>query len=61
MDEKIKYEVLRDAVYRLYMAAYWTPDRVVPDGDKLWEAVRDAAGIPPGMSPKRQGVTRDLP
>lgn len=56
MDHKLKYERLRDAVFNLYMAAFWTPDRPVPDGDKLWEIVRDEAGIPPGMSPKRKGA-----
>ena len=52
MDEKIKYELLRDAVFKLYMAAVWFPDRPIVGGDKMWEEVRDAAGIPPGMSPQ---------
>lgn len=51
-DYKLRYENLRDAVFQLYMSAYWTPDRPVINGDMLWTAVRDNAGIPPGMSPR---------
>lgn len=43
---------LQDAVLALYAAAYWTPDREA-DEQGLWSAVRDAAEIPPGTSPRR--------
>ena len=41
---------LREAVTRLYYAARWTADRPV-DHKRLWEDVRDAAGLVPGNSP----------
>lgn len=44
-------EVLLNAVRNLYYSAHWTPDRPV-DSEKLWTAVRDAAGFPKGNSPK---------
>lgn len=43
---------LQEAVTKLYMAAYWSADRDV-DEVGLWTAVRDAAGIKPGSSPKK--------
>ena len=46
-----KFRRLQEAVKQLYNAAYWSPDRDV-DSAQLWEAVRDAAGIPPGNSPQ---------
>jgi hypothetical protein len=42
---------LLEAVRDLYYAAVWSADRPV-DEAKLWTAVRDAAGFPPGQSPK---------
>ena len=42
---------LLDAIRELYYAAHWTPDRPV-DADRLWAAVRDAAGFTPGNAPK---------
>lgn len=47
-----KAEALRLAVISLYTAAHWTADRDVP-AERLWEEVRDAAGILPGNSPKK--------
>lgn len=47
-----QYLTLRDAVKSLYYAAYWHPDRAVPE-TLLWETVRDAAKLP-------KGATRDL-
>lgn len=46
------FSKLQSAVRKLYMAAYWSPDRDC-DAAKLWEDVRDAAGIVHGQSPKR--------
>lgn len=46
-----KYDALQSAVAQLYTAAHWTADRDV-DAPRLWEAVRDAAGIEPGNAPK---------
>jgi predicted DsbA family dithiol-disulfide isomerase len=40
---------LREAVWALYMSAYWHADRPV-DEAKLWTNVRDAAGISPGQT-----------
>jgi hypothetical protein len=48
---KEKYDRLKDAVEKLYYAAYWSPDRNV-DADTLWKNVRDAAELPEGNSPK---------
>jgi len=45
------YEGLREAVIELYNAAFWIADRKC-DGHRLWETVRDRAGIKPGQSPK---------
>jgi hypothetical protein len=45
-----KYVGLSEAVRDLYFAAHWSADRRC-NHVKLWEAVRDAAGIPPGNSP----------
>lgn len=45
-----KYVDLAEAVRDLYNAAFWTPDRKC-DEARLWETVRDAAGIKPGNSP----------
>lgn len=42
-------EKLVEAVRALYLAARWTADRPV-DEAALWEAVRDAAGIPEGSA-----------
>lgn len=44
---------LTDAVYDLYYSACWKSDRFPPDIEALmWERVRNAAGFPPGNSPK---------
>lgn len=47
-----KFEILRNAVRRLYYAAHWTPDRAV-DSAELWTTVRDACGFPKGNSPEQ--------
>lgn len=44
---------VRRLIGRLYNAAYWTPDRHVPDEAELWESLRRAIGQLPGQSPKR--------
>lgn len=44
-------QALLDAVRNLYYAAVWHADRPV-DEAALWTAVRDAAGLTPGNSPK---------
>lgn len=49
LDREMKHQSLRRAVRRLYYAAYWKADRKV-DEDKLWTAVRDAAGFKPGTA-----------
>lgn len=41
---------LEAAVYELYIAAHWSPDRDC-DAEELWEAVRVSACIKPGNSP----------
>ena len=46
-DWEQRYIDLVEAVYDLYFAAYWSPDRDC-DAAKLWETLRDAAGIKPG-------------
>ena len=56
-DLLVQGERLREAVERLYYAAYWTADREV-DAIKLWEDVRDAAGLTPGKSIERLGPPR---
>lgn len=48
---------LRLAVYGLYFAARWSPDRFC-EADKLWAELRDAAGITPGSSTRHLGPTR---
>lgn len=48
---KAKFVTLQNAVKELYNAAYWSADRPV-DEKTLWEAVRDAAELPVGQSPK---------
>jgi hypothetical protein len=45
---------MKDAITALYFAAHWMPDREC-DAAKLWEAVRDAAGIAPGQTAERLG------
>lgn len=47
-----KWFELRRAVYRVYFAAHWTPDRTVPHLHRLWEELRDRAELPRGCSPK---------
>lgn len=47
-------ETLRDAVEALYYAAWWIPDRQCA-AVKLWEDVRDAAGLERGEATKRLG------
>ena len=49
-DMQVKYDHLCEVAAALYMAGYWTCDRPV-DSMKLWQDLRDAAGIPPGNSP----------
>jgi hypothetical protein len=53
MDEKptLVIDPLRVAVGELYYSAVWHADRPV-DEEALWKAVRDAAGLPHGESPK---------
>ena len=41
-----------ETVRKLYYSAYWFPDRVVKDANRLWENVRDACGFEKGNSPK---------
>lgn len=50
-----EHNKLRAAVRRLYYAAHWSPDRPVPDAQKLWEDVRDAAGLQPGATARILG------
>lgn len=50
----MEYEKLKKAVWDLYYAAYWSPDRPC-DAKHLWEEVRNAAGLEPGMSTKILG------
>lgn len=45
------YRGLKEAVEKLYRAAYWTPDRKC-DAEGLWEDVRDKAGLEIGKSPR---------
>jgi len=45
------YLHLWGAVRDVYYSAHWTPDRSCNDVE-LWTVVRDAAGFPPGFSPK---------
>ena len=52
-----KWGRMRAAVRELYYAAYWSPDRNV-DAQKLWENVRDAAGIEPGQTVNVLGPPR---
>lgn len=49
-EDRGRFEVLRDAVRRLYYSAYWISDRSV-NAAELWSSVRDAAGFPNGGSP----------
>lgn len=58
MNWEEKYTELRAAVEALYYAAYWRPDRDC-DAVKLWESVRDAAGLPAGQSFERLGAGRE--
>jgi hypothetical protein len=51
-EANVDFNTLRDAVRRLYYAAFWTPDRPV-DAEELWVEVRDAAGFPAGNAPKQ--------
>lgn len=45
---------LIEAVGNVYYAAHWSPDRKLDvDAEELWENLRDAAGLPPGFSPKK--------
>jgi|SRR5579872_1419247 len=50
-DAQTYNERLLEAIRALYYAGVWTCDRDV-DEAALWTAVRDAAGFPPGQSPK---------
>ena len=43
---------VRRLISRLYNAAYWTPDRFVPEEAELWESLRNAIGQLPGQSPQ---------
>lgn len=47
-------ETMRAAIEKIYYAAHWTPDRPC-SADKLWTDLRDAAGLPPGRSPRPPG------
>jgi hypothetical protein len=49
--EVTEFDILQDAVKNLYYSAAWHADRPV-DEAALWTAVRDAAGLTPGRSPK---------
>jgi hypothetical protein len=49
--EVTEFDILKDAVKNLYYSAVWHADRTV-DEAALWTAVRDAAGLTPGRSPK---------
>jgi hypothetical protein len=57
--EKMRFANLQSAIESLYFAAHWTPDREC-DAAKLWEAVRDAAGIAPGQTAERLGKPRTI-
>lgn len=57
MNFEEKYRELSAAVEALYYAAYWRPDREC-EAIKLWEGVRDAAGIPAGQSYDRLGPAK---
>jgi hypothetical protein len=52
-----RWNTLADAVEKLYFAGYWHCDRPV-DEKALWQAVRDAARIPPGMTGYTLGEDR---
>jgi hypothetical protein len=52
-----RWNALADAVEKLYFAGYWHCDRPV-DEQALWQAVRDAAKIPPGMTAYTLGEER---
>lgn len=52
-----RWNTLADAVEKLYFAGYWHCDRPV-DERALWQAVRDAARIPPGMTGYTLGEDR---
>lgn len=43
-----KFKRLQKAVIELYTAAFWTPDRPLPDEGQLWRDLRDAAGLDEG-------------
>lgn len=46
---------LQWAVDQVYFSAHWSPDRPVPNENELWETLRDAAEIEPGMSTRLVG------
>lgn len=52
-----RYYALAAAADRLYFAGYWHADRPV-DEQRLWTALRDAAGIAPGQTTKVLGPER---
>ena len=45
---KEKFRRLQRAVEALYSAAFWTPDRELPNEADLWTELRDAAELDKG-------------
>lgn len=60
-NQKSETPTLLEAVRKLYYSAAWSSDRL-PEAEeqKLWTAVRDAAGFEPGNSPKPIEVREDV-
>lgn len=52
IEVRTKFFVLQQAVKKLYYAGKWRCDLSDTESQKLWEDVRNAAGLEPGHSPK---------
>ena len=51
--QDVYLDALVEVVREIYFAGHWHCDRPVENEARLWARLRDAAGITPGMSPKK--------
>ena len=52
----VELATLRRAALALYQAGHWELDRPMTGQKQLWEALRDALGLPPGSAPPPIGA-----
>lgn len=52
---------LRRAALAIYYAGHWELDRPMTSQKQMWEALRDALGLPPGTAPTPSASDRAPP